>query len=72
MASLRVLVHAFHLPIRPWMIDLGKPVFDIILVAETIKNMCPYPFILFAVGKLDAIVSEDGVDRIGHGGNEVT
>ncbi len=33
-------VHALDLAVRPWMLDLGQPMFDAILLAAHIEHMC--------------------------------
>ena len=64
-------VHALDLAIGPGMIELGKSVFDDMLMTHTIKDVFEGRGIFFAVSKLDAVVSKDGVDVIRHSGNEI-
>ncbi len=65
-------VHSLYLSVCPWMIDFGQPVFDVMFSTYAIKDMRESVFILFAIGKLDAIVSEDGMDFIRNDLKEVT
>ena len=54
-------VHAFHLAVGPGMIDFGEPVFNVMFLANTVKEVHRCRFILFAVGKLSAVISQEGV-----------
>ena len=65
-------VHAFDLTIGPWVVGLGKPMLDAVLVADLIEAVdaiaCgPAIAIAGLVGELDAIVGHDGVEPVGHG-----
>ena len=64
-------VHAFDLTIGPATIDLGQPVRDAESVTQTIKRDCPVSFRAFALGELNAVVREDGVDFVRHGFDQV-
>ena len=63
-------VHAFDLAVRPWMLDLGQPVFDAIFPAAHIEHMrhvsCRRAVrIARWEGELDPIVGKNRVDLIG-------
>ena len=64
-------VHALDLTIGPGMTDLGQPVLDAESVTQTIKRDCPVSFRAFALGELNAVVREDGVDFVRHGFDQV-
>jgi hypothetical protein len=62
-------VHAFHLPVGPGMLRLGKAVFDSVDLAGAVKRMAAEAgrwtlAILGKVGELDSIVGEHGVDEL--------
>jgi chromosome condensin MukBEF complex kleisin-like MukF subunit len=57
-------VHSFNLPIRPEVFDLGQPVLNGELSANTVKDMFHGIFDLFAMGELDAAVRQDDTDAI--------
>ena len=68
-------VHAFDLSVGPWVVGLGKPVFDSMKVANTVEGMsseaCGYPLaVLRQIGELDPVVGEHGVDAIWNCFNE--
>ena len=64
-------VHAFDLTIGPGVIWLGQAMFRTIFQADTVEDMQESMPVCFAVGELDAVVCEDGMDFIGHGGDEI-
>ena len=65
-------VHALNLPICPWMRQFGKAVLNIMFCTDSVKDMHEGVFILLSVGKLDAIICQDGVDFIWQYGDEIT
>ena len=54
-------VHAFHLAVSPGMIDFSESVFNVMFLANTVKEVHRCRFILFAVGKLSAVIGQEGV-----------
>jgi hypothetical protein len=48
------------------MVGFGEAVLDAILLADAIKNMVDGVLIAFAVGELDAVIGEHGVELVGH------
>ena len=64
-------VHPLDLAIGPWMLDLGQPVFDLMLVADTVEDVMEGVFVVRHVGELDAIVGQHGVDGIRHSCDQV-
>ena len=65
-------VHAFHLPIGPRVIYFGQAVLDVMLPADTVKDMRKGACIFLSVGELDTIICQNGMDLIGHDSNQVT
>ena len=69
-------VHAFDLAIGPWVVGLCQAVLDAMHAARPVKRMAapaggrllPVPG---QVGELDAIVGQDGMDRIEHRFDEI-
>jgi hypothetical protein len=64
-------VHAFDLAVRPWVLDLGQPMFDVILPAAHIEHMrhvsCRRAIrVARRESELDPIVGENRVDLIGN------
>lgn len=49
-------VHAFDLAISPRMIDLGKPLIDLVFMACAVEDVSECPLVFFAVGELDAVI----------------
>jgi len=65
-------VHSFDLAVGPRMVGLGEPVFDAVLTADLVEAMdpvtrCPAVAVLRQVGELDAVIGQDGVQRVWHG-----
>ena len=58
-------VHPFDLAIGPGMLDLGEPVFDVVLVADPVEDVVEGIFMVRHVGELDAVIGQHGVDGIG-------
>ena len=65
-------VHAFHLAVGPGVIDFGQAVFNVMFLANTVKEVHRCGFILFAVGKLSAIISQEGVYFVRQGRNDIS
>ena len=68
-------VHAFDLPVCPWMVGLGEAVFDSMNEAEPVEGVpteaCRWSLaILRQVGELDPVVGEHGMDAIRNGLDE--
>ena len=49
-------IHPFHLTIRPGMLDLGEPVVDLMLAADTVKDVLECVDMPVVIGELDAII----------------
>ena len=64
-------VHPLDLAVGPWMVDLGEPVFNPVVVADPIKDVVERIFVMGVVCELDAIVGEYRVDGVGHGGHQI-
>ena len=47
-------IHSLDLSIRPQMFDFGKPMFDFVLMTNTVEQMFERPYIFQAVSKLNA------------------
>ena len=54
-------VHAFHLAVGPGVVNFCEPVFNVMFLANTVKEVHRCGFILFAVGKLSAVIGQEGV-----------
>ncbi len=63
--------HAFHLSIGPWMADLGEPMFNTKCVANPVKGNIPIRFHPLAFCKLDAVISQDCVNGVRHGRDQI-
>ena len=64
-------VHAFDLAIRPGVLDLGEPVFDLMLAADALEDVFEGICMPFVVGELDAIIREHNVDPVRHGCDQI-
>lgn len=64
-------VHSLDLPIGPGVLHLCQPVLDIILVTDPVEDVVGGIFIALLIGELDAIIGEDDVDAVGHGGDQI-
>jgi hypothetical protein len=53
------------------MVGFGQPMVNARFLADAIKEMLKGVYIARAVGKLDAVISQDGVNRGGHNGNQI-
>ena len=65
-------VHAFHLAVGPGMIDFSESVFNVMFLANTVKEAHRCRFILFAVGKLSAVIGQEGVYLVRQGRNDIS
>ena len=63
-------IHPLDLPVRPGVINFGQPVLDAMLFTDAVEQVLESPPILQAVGELDAVVRQDGMNAVGHGGNQ--
>ena len=59
-------VHTFDLTVRPWMIDLGRPVFDVMLTATQIEHVSDISgsraiAVTWRMTELDSIIGQDRV-----------
>ncbi len=64
-------VHAFDLTVGPRVVGFGQPVLDLVFPAYANKDMLPCIAIPFAVRALDAVVGQNRMDAVGHGGNQI-
>ena len=64
-------VHALDLSVGPGMVHLCQPVFDLMVCANTIEDVFEGKPILLAIGELDAVIGQDGVDPVRHSINQV-
>ena len=60
-------VHAFDLAIRPWVLDLGEPVVDLMFPADPVEDVFEGIDMPIMVGELDAVIGEDDVEPVRHG-----
>ena len=63
-------IHPLDLSVCPGMIDFRQPMLDAVPLADAVEQMFESPSILQAVGELDAVVREDGMNTIRHGGDQ--
>jgi hypothetical protein len=52
--------------------DPGKPVVDLMLSTDTVKDVLEGIDVLVMIGELDAIIGQNDVEPVGHGGDQVT
>ena len=64
-------VHAFYLAICPGMVGFGQPMVEALLLADALKEMLKGVLIALAVGKLEAMIGQHGVDLVRYGGDQV-
>ena len=64
-------IHSLDLPICPRMIDFRQPMFDSVLVTNTVKQVHKRPFIFCTVSKLNAVVGQNRMDVIRDNGNQL-
>lgn len=65
------VVHALDLTVGLGMLNLGEPVFDVVLIADPVEDMVEGVLVVRQVGEPDAIIGEHGVDGIRHGSDQV-
>ena len=65
------LVHAFYLAVGPGMSDFSQAVFNVMLMANTVKEVHRCKLVLFAMGKLGAVIAQEGVYFIRQGSNNM-
>jgi hypothetical protein len=65
-------IHPLNLPVRPGVVDLSQAMLDGVLAANAIKEMPESLLVLFAVGKLNAVVREHGMDGVGQRPDQLT
>ena len=64
-------VHAFDLTVGPWVLRLGKPVFDVMAPTSAVEGMATPASgwavtVLRQVSELDAIIGQYRLDGVGH------
>ena len=64
-------VHPLDLAVGPGMIDFGQPVFDFVIIADTVENVSEGVFLPGLIGELDAVVGQNRVDPVGNGFDKV-
>ena len=64
-------VHAFNLAIRPWVLDPGQPVVDLMLAADPVEDVFEGMDVPFVGGELAAIIGQNDVDAVRHSGGQV-
>ena len=64
-------VHSFDLAVGPRVLGLGEPMLDFVLPTDAVENVLERIPVGFAVGELDAVVGQHGVDCIWHRRQEV-
>ena len=64
-------VHALDLAIRPWVLDLGEPMVDLMLAADPVEDVLEGVNVPLVVGEPDAIIGQHDVDPVGHGSDQV-
>src|SRR4051812_34457037 len=63
-------IHPLDLPVSPRVVDLRQPVLDAVLFTDAVEQMLERPLILEAIGELDAVIGEDDMNAVGHGGGQ--
>jgi hypothetical protein len=56
------------LAIGPWVFDFGEAVFDVVFVADPVKDMIKRAGVVSHVRELDAVVGQDRMNVIGNSG----
>jgi hypothetical protein len=64
-------VHPFDLTIGPGMFDFGEAVLNVILFADSVKDVFERTSVVSHVGELDAIIGQDRMDTIGNSKHEI-
>jgi hypothetical protein len=52
------------------MIDFGKAMLDAMFFTDAVEQMSESPFVLEAIGKLDAVVGNNSMNTLRHGVNQ--
>lgn len=64
-------VHSFDLTIGPGVFHLGQPVLDPMLSADPVEDVLHREDVALAMGELDAVVGQHGVEPIRNGGDQI-
>ena len=64
-------VHSLDLTIRPGMFHLGQPVLNPMFPADAAEDVLHCEDVALAVGELDAVVGEEGMEPIRSGGDQI-
>ena len=64
-------VHPLDLAIGPRMVDLGQAMSDAIVFAEAIEDMFESKTVAFAMGELNPVIGQEGMDLVGHRHNQL-
>ena len=64
-------VHPLDLTIGPGMLDFGEPVINLMLVADTVKDMRECGCVAFLVRELDAVIGQHDVDAVRNRSNKI-
>jgi hypothetical protein len=64
-------VHRLDLSIGPGVLDLGQPVVDLMLATNAVEDVLEGVDVPVVMGEPDAIVRQNNVGPVGHGGDEV-
>ena len=62
---------ALDLAIRPGVLDLCEPVFDLMLAADAVEDVFEGMCMPVVVGELDAIIRQNDVNPVGHGCDQI-
>ena len=65
-------VHAFHLAVGPGVVDFSEPVFNVMLTANTVEPVHGRGLIRFAMGKLSAVIGQEGVYLVRQSRNDIS
>ena len=60
-----IAIHSFDLAISPGVLDLGEPVFDLMLAADPVKDVFEGINVLIMIGEPDGITGEQDVEPVG-------
>ena len=58
-------VHSLDLSVRPGMVHLGQAVLDPVVFTDPVEDVLKRMGVFLAVGELDAVVRQDGMDPVG-------
>src|SRR5687767_13739306 len=65
-------IHALHLTVRPGMIGLSQAMLDTLFGTDAIKQQRESVTVCWAIGELNAVVGQKGMDFVGHSSDQVT